>query len=172
MLPGDPPAVVPSHLISDKVFQRTEILDLTTRPPFSAAELAELAADQRRKAGSCLVILNTRSDARRLFQALRDREGEAGNLCYLSTDLCPQHRMDKLKLLKEALKREEPVICVSTQLIEAGVDISFGCVIRALAGIDSIAQAAGRCNRHAKGPLGQVILVRVEGENLDRLRCV
>lgn len=169
VLPGDPPAVVPSHLISDKVFQRTEILDLTTRPPFSAAELAELAADQRRKAGSCLVILNTRSDARRLFQALRDREGEAGNLCYLSTDLCPQHRMDKLELLKEALKREEPVICVSTQLIEAGVDISFGCVIRALAGIDSIAQAAGRCNRHAKGPLGQVILVRVEGENLDRL---
>lgn len=52
--------------------------------------------------------------------------------------------------MKQRLEQKLPVVCISTQLIEAGVDISMACVIRALGGLDSIAQAAGRCNRHGK----------------------
>jgi CRISPR-associated endonuclease/helicase Cas3 len=74
------------------------------------------------------------------------------------------------KNIKPKLDAKEPVICVSTQLIEAGVDIDFGAVIRALAGLDSIAQSAGRCNRHGtRDGLGSVWVVNPQEENLDRL---
>ncbi len=75
--------------------------------------------------------------------------------------------------IKPRLKANQPVICVSTQLIEAGVDIDFGAVIRALAGLDSIAQSAGRCNRHGKREgLGSVWVVNPQGENLDHLKDI
>lgn len=61
------------------------------------------------------------------------------------------------------------IICVSTQLIEAGVNISFGCVVRSLAGLDSIAQAAGRCNRHGESSCSDVYIVNVDGENVSKL---
>jgi len=62
------------------------------------------------------------------------------------------------------------VICVSTQLIEAGIDISFECVIRDAAGLDSVFQAAGRCNRHGEfGEAKNVYVVNIKGENLDKL---
>ncbi|MGL4547424.1 MAG: CRISPR-associated helicase/endonuclease Cas3, partial [Eubacterium aggregans] len=63
----------------------------------------------------------------------------------------------------------EPLICISTQLIEAGVDISFKCVIRSLAGLDSIAQAAGRCNRNGEVLLGSVFVLKYDAEHLDKL---
>ena len=78
--------------------------------------------------------------------------------------MCPAHRLKILDDAKERLKQGAPTICVSTQLIEAGVDISFGSAIRALAGIDSIAQAASRCNRHGEADLGRVHVI-----NLARL---
>ena len=84
-------------------------------------------------------------------------------LYHLSTSMCPAHRLDILGEVKERLDRT-PAICVSTQLIEAGVDIDFGSVIRALAGLDSIAQAAGRCNRHGKREMGRVHVINLAGE--------
>jgi len=84
--------------------------------------------------------------------------------------MCPAHRLEILDKVKEKLKNNEPVICVSTQLIEAGVDIDFGSVIRYLAGMDSIAQAAGRCNRNGKREsLGNVWIVNPKKENTDKL---
>ena len=64
--------------------------------------------------------------------------------------MCPQHRREAIAEMKRMLSAQEPVICVTTQLIEAGVDISFGCVVRSLAGMDNAAQAAGRCNRNGE----------------------
>lgn len=73
-------------------------------------------------------------------------------LIHLSTAMCGRHRTDCLDRIGALLDpgNPKPVICVSTQLIEAGVDISFACVVRAMAGLDSIMQAAGRCNRNGE----------------------
>jgi CRISPR-associated endonuclease/helicase Cas3 len=84
---------------------------------------------------------------------------------HLSTNMCPAHRLAVLDGIRARLDTPEPTVCVSTQLIEAGVDISFGSCIRALAGIDSIAQAAGHSNRHGErstGP-GGVHVINLKG---------
>jgi len=84
--------------------------------------------------------------------------------------MCAAHRNHVLGRVREHLQREEKVICISTQLIEAGVDVSFDCVIRSLAGLDSIAQAAGRCNRHGEKEIQQVYVIDHAEENLNHLQ--
>jgi len=82
-------------------------------------------------------------------------------LVHLSARMCPAHRLEALYGMKKALKVGEPVLCVSTQLIEAGVDVDFATVVRDLAGLDSIAQAAGRCNRNGDRATGRVHIVKM-----------
>ena len=88
--------------------------------------------------------------------------------------MCPQHKLDTLKEIRNALKeRSKKIICVSTQVVEAGVNFSFGCVIRSKAGLDNVIQAAGRCNRHKElGRMGAVYIVQMsrEAEKLEHLR--
>ena len=86
--------------------------------------------------------------------------------------MCAQHRFDMISEIKQHLKDSVPIICISTQLIEAGVDVDFNQVIRSYAGIDSIVQASGRCNREGKRQKGQVTLVNLmnEEENISRLK--
>ncbi|WP_398573468.1 helicase-related protein, partial [Staphylococcus epidermidis] len=91
-------------------------------------------------------------------------------LFHLSTSMCPAHRKDILSDIRKSLTNGERVVCLSTQLIEAGVDISFECVIRSLAGLDSIAQAAGRCNRHGKDDIRNVYIIKSADENLKDLK--
>jgi CRISPR-associated endonuclease/helicase Cas3 len=86
--------------------------------------------------------------------------------------MCPAHRATILAEVKKRLDEKAPVICVSTQLIEAGVDISFGSAIRALAGIDSIAQAAGRCNRNGEHAMGKVHVVNLAEPVPKQLRDI
>lgn len=97
-----------------------------------------------------LCIVNTRNDAREIYSRLP----QDGLTIHLSRMMCPLHVSQTIKKLKKALsENEEPVIrVVSTQLIEAGVDIDFPVVFRQEAGLDSILQAAGRCNREGKLP--------------------
>jgi CRISPR-associated endonuclease/helicase Cas3 len=139
------------------------------RTPMSEEAIAELTRSEVRDSGSCLIVVNTKAWADRLFRACST--GDDTRVFYLSTQLCPAHRLEILESLKSALTAEDRVICVSTQLIECGVDISFGSAIRFAAGLDSILQAAGRCNRHKKRPVGRVHIVTVpEGEeNLSKL---
>jgi len=133
------------------------------------ADIARLAMDEMRRAGSCLVIVNTKESARVLFQICRERLARRDEVFHLSTDMCPAHRKVVLGTVLERLAREEPVICLSTQLIEAGVDADFGAVVRFLAGLDSIAQAAGRCNRNGRLKSGVVHVVNPRDERLDSL---
>lgn len=126
-------------------------------------EAARLAVAETGRAGSCLVVVNTKREALSIFKECKS--GVRGVAVYhLSTSMCPAHRMQILDEVKEHLGRGTPVICVSTQLIEAGVDISFGSAIRALAGLDSIAQTAGRCNRHGEREMGHVHVINLTGE--------
>lgn len=93
-----------------------------------------------------LAIVNTRRHARELYARVREAEGA----CHLSTLMCPQHRREILDRIKESLAGGRPCRAVSTQLVEAGVDIDFPVLYRSVAGLDSIAQAAGRCNREGR----------------------
>jgi len=132
-------------------------------------EIADEAVKELSASGSVLVVVNKKSQAKELFQKLTDRTDVP--VYHLSTSMCPVHRMavlDKIRISLD-LKKPQPVICVSTQLIEAGVDVDFGSVIRYLAGLDSIAQAAGRCNRNGRRAAGRVLIVNPANENIDKL---
>jgi len=116
----------------------------------------EQLANELSDVHSVLCIVSDRKSCRELYQLM-----PAGTH-HLSALMCPQHRSEKIALIKESLKKGESVRVVSTQLIEAGVDIDFPVVYRSIAGLDSIAQAAGRCNREGKledlGQKGSVVL--------------
>ncbi len=100
-----------------------------------------------RREDRILVIVDNRMQARSLFDSIRDSEGAA----HLSTLMTPAHRRAVLAEIRERLSMEKtPVRLISTSLVEAGVDIDFPLVLRAATGIDSISQAAGRCNREGK----------------------
>lgn len=120
---------------------------------------------------SLLVVCNTKKEAAFLFESL---QAENCRCFHLSAAMCMQHRRETLQALQSALGKpsadRQRVVCVSTQVIEAGVDISFQRVIRFSAGMDSVVQAAGRCNRHAeqKKP-APVRLIRCTDERLRGL---
>lgn len=118
--------------------------------PWEVPEAAQrLAAEPQ-----ALMVVNTKRMARELAQALEGTEG----LFHLSTSMCADHRRKKLAEVKERLKEGEPVRLVSTQLIEAGVDVDFPVVFRALGPLDSLIQAAGRCNREGLLPMGRCVV--------------
>lgn len=121
----------------------------------------EALADRLSGESSVLCIVNTRPQAAHLYDALVDRCGDA-DCFHLSTFMCAEHRRRILGTIRARLKRNEPCRLVSTQLIEAGVDVDFSVVYRAPAGFDSIAQAAGRCNREGRLSAGRVYLFETE----------
>jgi len=101
-----------------------------------------------------LCIVNTRKHARILYELWVEQELEG--IYHLSGRMCAKHRQDVLGEVRERLMNKQPCRVISTQLIEAGVDVDFPLVFRALAGLDSIAQAAGRCNREGMLACGEV----------------
>jgi CRISPR-associated endonuclease/helicase Cas3 len=109
-----------------------------------------------------LCIVNRRRDCRELFEALRANCQEEP--VHLSALMCGEHRSQVIARIKKVLTEQRPIRVVSTQLVEAGVDIDFPVVYRAMAGLDSIAQAAGRCNREGRlnghGQLGRVVVFK------------
>ncbi|MCI4661060.1 MAG: CRISPR-associated helicase Cas3' [Neomegalonema sp.] len=98
---------------------------------------------QLREEEQVLCIVNNRTHARELFEQLQGTEGR----WHLTTAMTAAHRRATLARIREELAASRPVRLIATSLLESGVDISFPCVLRAIAGVDSIAQAAGRCNR-------------------------
>jgi CRISPR-associated helicase Cas3/CRISPR-associated endonuclease Cas3-HD len=147
-------AVRPKEIIAEpeeleKFFQRVTVEHIGSR---SDDELtAELLACPQ-----ALVIVNTRQHAKELYARLSDNEKEG--TYHLSTLMCPVHRKKTIDAIKKRLKEHPdlPTRVISTQLIEAGVNIDFPVVYRSAAGLDSIIQSAGRCNREGKLPSGSV----------------
>lgn len=97
-----------------------------------------------------LCVVNSRRQAKRLYDLVSTACGEAGGVFHLSTLMHPVHREHVLKEVRQGLKEGEPCRVIATSLIEAGVDVDFPVVYRALAGVDSVVQCAGRCNREGR----------------------
>jgi CRISPR-associated endonuclease/helicase Cas3 len=137
-------------------FDRLKRTSIEVRPePLAEETIADFLLGEKQM----LVVLNTRGHAKSLFDRLRGEEGAF----HLSALMCPAHRRAVLAEIKERLREGKPCRVVSTQVVEAGVDIDFPVVWRALAGVDSIAQAAGRCNREGKHTQGEVVVFTLEG---------
>lgn len=124
----------------DKVRYHWDPLRLSTE------ELAERLTEYE----SFLCIVNSRNDAARLYTALQAQDKSGEGLIHLSRRMCSAHIQERIEEIRRRLKAGEPVRVVSTQLVEAGVDLDFPVVYRAMAGLDSVMQAAGRCNREGR----------------------
>jgi len=152
--------------------KRVDVLDKRKIGGWTNIEVKEIVEQCLKEMGSVLVVVNTKKLAQQIY--LRCKQIEGVEVYHLSTYMCPVHRLTVLDKVKERLKNKKPVICVSTQLIEAGIDISFGSVVRFLAGLDSIAQAIGRCNRHNEMyPVkGKALIINSAEENVDKLEDI
>ncbi|WP_251553920.1 CRISPR-associated helicase Cas3' [Neobacillus muris] len=150
-------------------FKRVEIIDQATEETFTNEKLADFVVNKIEEINSVLVILNTKLVVKNLYHLLKEQQLDIP-IYHLSTSMCAAHRKQMLDEIRNHLDKGNKIICISTQLIEAGVDVSFDCVIRSLAGLDSIAQAAGRCNRHGEKDIQYVYVIDHEEENLDRLK--
>jgi CRISPR-associated endonuclease/helicase Cas3 len=131
-----------------------------TRQTWLGPSTQEDIADRLRQEEQGLCIVSTRDQALTLFEEIKDLEGSF----HLSALMYPQHRSEIFKEIRTRLNPKNPKPCrvVSTQLIEAGVDVDFPVVFRSLAGMDSIAQAAGRCNREGRRETGEVFIYNPE----------
>jgi CRISPR-associated helicase Cas3/CRISPR-associated endonuclease Cas3-HD len=161
-----PLELVPQEL---KVFKRTRKVQVRWRDHLPWSVIAsEIIAEPR-----ALAIVNTRKQARILYKEFEKQLGTDKNLHFLSTDMCPAHRLSIIKKIKTILARDkgktemERCYLVSTQCVEAGVDLDFPMVWRALGPLEAIIQAAGRCNRQGNLAFGKVVVFRppVEDEN-------
>ncbi|HSG40373.1 MAG TPA: CRISPR-associated helicase Cas3', partial [Thermoanaerobaculia bacterium] len=149
-----PREIVPASLELFERARRTRVRWEVETPRSWDSLAAELA-----EAGSALCIVNLKKHALALATLLRDR-GVPG-LLHLSTNLCPDHRERVLAEVRRRLDDKLPCLLISTQCVEAGVDVDFPVVFRALGPLDAIAQAAGRCNRNGRMPEPGIVHVFV-----------
>lgn len=148
------------------LFQRTEIMDGGS---ISMDELIEVSKKLMDGAESLLIVCNTKREAADIYRSLRDMPDV--QVYHLSAGMCAAHRRQILDQLTNALQEHQRLVCVATQVIEAGIDVSFQKIIRLSAGLDNIIQAAGRCNRHGESHTPRpVIVYRLLGEKLGSLR--
>ena len=158
-------------------FRRVQVENRCEDGGSSVDEIAGEIVHAAEEIGDVLCIVNLTAQARSLCEAVSERTQISErdiHVVHLSTKMCPAHRKAVLRTVREELDArrkypEQRLICISTQLIEAGVDVSFPVVYRALAGFSSIAQAAGRCNRHGEMERGIVRLFSFANENISRL---
>lgn len=154
-----------------KVFKRTKVYNFNDGKKSSLVDIKTEVLSHAED--SNLIILNTKRAARNLYKMLLEDLGNNNNIYLLNTDFCPEHRKDILNEIKAKLSEGVAVKLVSTQLIEAGVNVDFKRLIRSYAGIDSLIQAIGRCNRYGLLKEGIVKLVNMGfEENLNYLESI
>lgn len=158
--------IIPNYNDYFNKFKRVEIQNAIVKGSYSTEEFVDFIIDKLDR--NILIIVNTKNAVKMIYDELNKRGLNEYHVIQLTTYMCAAHRIDTINALKKMLHTEK-VISISTQLIEAGVDISFQCVVRSLTGIDSLAQAAGRCNRNAEMELGKVYLVNYKDENTSRM---
>lgn len=152
--------LVPFDAALWKVFERTKIVEGKT---CRIDDLGDYIKSQLK--GNLLLVCNTKKEAALVYQQLKGVERY-----HLSASMCMAHRQRTLQKIENALESGRTFVCVATQVIEAGVDISFKQAIRVIAGMDNIIQTAGRCNRHRETDISEVQIVRCTDENLSKLK--
>ncbi len=170
-LPHELKISCPQNIVSEAnyqkyytIFKRTELID---RGNYKLNEIPRLIDEILEERNSLLVVCNTKSEAAYLYSKV---ESKYDNSFHLSAAMCITHRKDTLGRIYASLESGEKTVCVATQVIEAGVDISFESVIRLTAGVDSLVQSAGRCNRNGENEvIAPVYIVRCADEKLGSL---
>lgn len=140
-----------------ELFQKLRRVDYHIPKPNERLDWPDLAA-QLAEQKQVLCVVNLRRHAATVWEEVRKKfsELEKSSIFHLSSAMCAQHRLDVLDQVRELLKAGLPCRLVATQLIEAGVDVDFPAVWRAMGPLDSIVQVAGRCNREGRLPNGQL----------------
>ena len=143
------------------VFEQTRRVQVQWRLTLNAipddqAVTQQIASEMAKECSVCAIV-NLRRYARELFEQIAALHGRDG-LYLITTDLCPAHRLEVVKEIKRRQKEQIPCIVVATQCIEAGVDLDFDIVYRSLAPLESLIQAAGRCNRNHRLAAGKMIV--------------
>lgn len=142
----------------DALYQQLKRVEVSVPDDLQTPRDWESVATELLQHPSVLCIVSRRDDARELHRLMTAKE-EGKSTLHLSALMCGEHRSRIIRYIKWRLKKNKPLRVISTQLVEAGVDVDFPVVYRALAGLDSIAQAAGRCNREGKqNGLGRVVV--------------
>ncbi len=155
-----PREILPDHRKLFDALQRVEVdWRVHTETPLEAI------AEEMSRFDSVCAIVNLRRHARVLVAALEQLCPE-NTVFFLTTDLCPAHRSRQIERIRQRLAKGLSCRVVATQCIEAGVDLDFGRMYRALAPLEAIIQAAGRCNRNGRGSLGQVVVFRPEDSRM------
>ena len=154
-----PTEIVPNHKWMYQALKRVKVAWNILRET-----TLDTIAEEMSGLDSVCTIVNLRKHARKLFRHLKARCSE-DSIFFLCTDLCTQHRSEVVDVIKERTKQGLPCRVVATQCIEAGVDLDFRDVYRALAPLESIIQAAGRCNRNGKFEGDGRVTVFVPGED-------
>lgn len=164
-LPPDP-HIIPDYRKYFEQFHSTRRIALKMikeSEKWKLQEFADFALKQVQKGRNTLMIVNTKTFARNLYEACK--EVPDVQTYHLSTNMIPVDRSNIItnKINKQSLetakKIKKPILCFSTQLIEAGVDVDFDVVIRSASGLDSLVQAGGRCNRDARLDEGEIFVV-------------
>lgn len=126
--------------------------------------LADIASEMA-ECSNCCTIVNIRKHAYKLYDALKELCNDGSVFC-ITTDLCAEHRRSVIAEIKRRQEGGLPCRVVATQCIEAGVDLDFDKMYRALAPLEAIIQAAGRCNRNGNSALGEVVVFIPDEETL------
>ena len=154
-----PIEIVPEYPMMYKKLTRTQVeWRMKKQIP-----LEKIAWEMEEVENVCAIV-NLRRHAVKLFEFLKNDHCDREEIFFLTTDLCPKHRSEVIRKIKERQKAGLPCKVISTQCIEAGVDLDFRVLYRALAPLEAIIQAAGRCNRSGRFEIGKVVVFEPEVE--------
>lgn len=154
---------------SDSLFKEMRRVEYVRLPePLTASKLASKMLEHRQ----ALCIVNTRKDAYRVYRKAKLHRGSGQRVYHLSNCMCPDHRLKVITQIKEDLRNKKSILVIATSLVEAGVDLDFPVVFRAISPLDSIVQAAGRANREGGPDQGKVFIFElIEGGMPGGMYC-
>ena len=162
----------PFKLLSLSHYENPVFNRYTVEVQKSIIDIEQLGHQVLQEEKSVLVILNTIQDTKDLYNFITENKDDT-NVLLLNTHFTPRDRSLKIYLAKRKLRQGDKVVLISTQLIEAGVDIDFPVLYRDYATISSIVQSAGRCNRNGKNPeKGKVVVVRLGTNQGERSNLI